>query len=224
MDVTIAILTWPSSDERLTYLAQALAALRQKLTVADDYSVEWMISAETHGVDGSRKERLCELCSLYGVTPRYRAGVPNLGNHLNDVLRHSVAKYVFLSQDDRILRRPLDLTQGLQLLGQYPRLAAASYCMTDGSDYAQSYHGYVHGFGVPAWCATWRVSDVQMLVAPGFIDRFGPYNENLPHGQAERMLNQQLQADGIMSLMSSIIYFDHVGVTSADGSDFLERT
>lgn len=217
--IDIGITVWPSCSERVQYFFIVVESLKRYLYISEEYNVKLIVSVETD--NGTCKSHdLDKWCKENKTIHIRRQGSPDLGANLNEIIRKSTADYIFFLNDDRKLIRRLDLSLGLRLLEEFPKIMSINYCMSPGSAQSMSIFGFFHEFMMPSHSSIWKICDPQLLISRRFIDTVGLFSESCPHGGAEWRMNNRMKKDNLMSLISREIYFNHIGSIKADGSLF----
>jgi len=205
--VEIAIMAWPVCYERLAYLCETIDALKSNLTGECEF--RWSCNAESSPQGelwfGNELE---EISIIAGLQLTWRKGLPDLGSNINETFRRSTSDYIFLCQEDRVLNKPLDLTNSVELLEKYPKIAAVWY---DWLPPGNSSWGKIGEFWLNSPTSIWLIADREMLIRRSFTRRFGLWLEGKPLGIAEMEMNRRMKRFCTTVAHPKEVYFDHRG-------------
>jgi hypothetical protein len=210
------MVSWPNHPRRIEYTSTILDVLSEKLN-ARDYMMRFYMSAETqrdpdHTWHGDELEELCE---HYGVVLQWRGEPANLGANMNAAMRMGNGEFIYLQQDDWLLREPLDLSPGADLLEKYNQLDIVRYCWPDSDRMRPTYNGELDGWRTIDPKGKWPYGDDPHLRRRDFMDRWRWYKEGGGHGSASGSVMEMMAAGGALSVVADKVYYAHHGRVSA---------
>jgi hypothetical protein len=207
MDVVVT--AWPKFLARVEYLDRCLASLKKYLTV--DQQVRWLCSLESQQVRPALRQLAERVVAKHGFEPLWHPGPPNLGRHMNWLIKQHLQPFYFYTQEDFELQRPLDLAVGRQLLleGQgCVRYSSAEKLAGLSTDPQRP--GLIR---LPAdW--KWRFSHRAYLGDVSLFRRLGLFFEG---GGQEARMNQQFIRHRVPVWMSQDQPLTHIGEHSVMG-------
>lgn len=206
--VEVAFVIWPKQRERIMYLEKSLRSLREGLT-APGFQIVWTCNAESERVDESWfGDELAELCDREHVGLHWNPCLADLGRNMNCIFERTTADYVFITQDDHVLKRDLDLMPGLILLLRRPRIVSVWY---DWLPHTHSLWGRIGEFRMTSPISQMVLADRGMLLRSNFQDVYGRFREGGPFGVVEMDLNRKLKRLNAMVACSTEPHFDDIG-------------
>lgn len=224
MNLIVGILTWPSSDVRVDYLEECLLGIRKGL-INVEYRV--VISAETDcgRSDPNLVKRVEGLCRRYNTSSvSWRSEeFANQGNNLNcliDLCLMNGADYIFLLDDDCILRGHLCLHSAIELL-EYQEIVTGVFWPCYGPNRGIKFEsaGKLNGdWDIMALSNRYIAHSSQFLVRKDFIDHIGCYIEDQQHGEPEREMNERLKKMKAVIAFKPAVHFEHIGSVRANGT------
>lgn len=108
--ITIAMTSWPKTEERIDYIRRTMKSLEKNL-IAPGYYFKRVLSCEATDVSPENRVRVGAL----GWPVIWREAKPSLGLHLNDLFG-SLDGLVMYIQDDCLLSLPLNIAPGANLI------------------------------------------------------------------------------------------------------------
>ncbi len=218
--IDICMTSWPNHPERIRYTRHVLESLRKNLT-ASRHWLRFNMSAETerdpkHSWHG---EELSALCVAFGVELQWRNAPANLGANMNAAMRVDQRDYpgdfILLQQDDWLLRYPLDLSPGADLLENHSPLDIVRYCWPDSDRMRPTYNGELDGWRTIDPKGKWPYGDDPHLRRRDFMDKWKWYLEGGGHGSASGDLMKLMAKRNALSVVADKVYYAHHGRVSA---------
>jgi len=210
--IDVILSAFPRSMDRVHYMNQTVAALKQRL-VATEHELRWVCGSESQKLDENAKQAQEELCKHQGIEIVYNPGKPALGRNLNHVIGQTNGDYVFYVQDDWILNENIDLAAGVECLERNPDVSYIRY-------FWQQYK--LHG--EPNWIGDEFIALPQQFphqfshnpyLAPRrFYEQIGPFYEKT-NAKNEELVNNKLKGLGLVVGARFPSVFYHVGQVSA---------
>ena len=223
--IDLVITTWINHPARLEFLARTLEALKGNLTAGND-EFNTIVSCESEGMTDEEWGALSAVCGTFPVSRIIRHPEPaNLGAHLNfafALCKNVVRMYV---QDDWVLRRPLDISEGVKLLQRNRHVAMVRYYTVHAKFSAADVDGWpeidLRGFG--------PYGDNPLLAHRRWLKKTGWFKEGGDPGFHEVQMGSQLRNSGLKAVAPIEVadharsgatrigdyYFRHIGNISA---------
>lgn len=214
--IDIAMVSWPNHPARIKYTRTVLEALRENL-IASSHELRFYLSAETqrdprHSWHG---DELVALCTQFNVYLEWHGEPANLGANMNAAMRLGVGEFVYLQQDDWLLRYPLDLSPGADLLEKHNQLDIVRYCWPDNDRMRPTYNGELEGWRTIAPKGKWPYGDDPHLRRRDFMQKWRWYLEGGGHGSASASVMKMMAQGGALSVVADKVYYQHHGYVSA---------
>ncbi len=214
--IDICMTSWPNHPERIKYTRTILEALRDNL-IASSHELRFYMSAERqrdpkhtfHSVE------LVELCDRFNVELQWHEAPANLGANMNAAMRMGTGEFILLQQDDWLLKYPLDLSLGADLLERYNQLDIVRYCWPDNDQMRPTYNGELDGWRTIDPKGKWPYGDDPHLRRRDFMDRWRWYKEGGGHGTASGSVMHMMAKGGALSVVADKVYYAHQGYVSA---------
>lgn len=218
--IDIAMTSWPNHPKRVEYFAETIEACRKLLT-ASGHQLRYYCSAES---ERDPKATWCggaliNLCADNNVDLSWRRPPANLGANMNAAMRMGHGPFIFLQQDDWRLDMPLDLTPGATLLGDHPELDIVRYSWPQQERMAPTLRSTVDGWRKIDVRGRWPYGDDPHLRRRDFMDRWGWYYDQGPHGSASGTLMRKLVDGSAVIVVAENCYYRHFGYVSANITD-----
>lgn len=127
--IDIAMIAWPRTAERLGYMEETLASIREKVT-ASRHRIVMRVSLEMFDVRGDYFTAARRICAKYDAEPRWRAKPASLGGNMNDALMLGHGDFILLTQDDWPWVESVDLSDDadwLERAGDYALIRYATF-------------------------------------------------------------------------------------------------
>lgn len=220
--IDLVLVTWPNHPSRLAYFGDCINLLKKHLT-ASEHEIRWLCSAESER-DSTKPwqgDELEALCRQHGIALKWREGKAGLGENMNAALRLCTAPLIFLVQDDFYLNGPLDLSLGADYLTEHVEVDLLRYSWP--GDDRVTLVDVPDGTRRFDLDGGWPYGDDPHLRRPDFMERWGWYLENVPHGVSEGDMVHRLIAGGANIAAADRIYFGHGGAVTAVIDDPRER-
>ena len=214
--IDVAMVSWPNHPKRIVYLTHVLDALR-KMFSAGEHELRWYCSAETQRDPKSswHGDELEALCKSHGITLAWRDARANLGANMNAAMRMGSGEFVYLQQDDWLLRYPLDISPGANLLTRHLELDMVRYSWPDGDDMRPTFVDGPEGWRKIDPKGKWPYGDDPHLRRRDFMDQWGWYREGGGHGTASSGLMKTMARGSARIVAADRAYYEHHGFVSA---------
>ncbi len=214
--IDICMTSWPNHPERIKYTRTVLEALRDNL-IASSHALRLYMSAETqrdpkHTWHG---RELVDLCEAFNVTMEWRDEPANLGANMNAAMRMGSGDFILLQQDDWLLKEPLDLSPGADLLEKHRQLDIVRYSWPDNDRMRPTYNGELDGWRTIDPKGRWPYGDDPHLRRRDFMEKWRWYKEGGGHGSASSNLMQMMIDHNAVSVVADKVYYAHHGRVSA---------
>lgn len=214
--IDVAMVSWPNHPRRIEYVETILEALTEKLS-ASGHILRYFMSAEMqldpdHTWHGDELEKLCE---HYGIVLQWRGPPANLGANMNAAMRMGTGDFIYLQQDDWLLREPLDLSPGADLLDKYYQLDIVRYSWPDSDAMRPTFNGDIEGWRTIDPKGKWPYGDDPHLRRRDFMERWCWYKEGDIHGSASGSVMEVMADGGALSVVADKVYYEHHGRVSA---------
>jgi glycosyltransferase involved in cell wall biosynthesis len=199
--IDIVVITY----DRVAEISKTITAIEKYLIYPRD-KVRYLIADDA--TPGDYHQRLDALPIFKHIRHEYVPAERNLGwgGNANRALRYSSAEFVYFTEDDYVLRRPLDLRAGVATMMVKPEIGMLRYRGTAGSHVI--YHGmeadikafsdeffFQSGVGLEGRIdyllldsgspTLWLYSNGPHLRRKSFVDHYGYYPEGLKLGATE---------------------------------------
>lgn len=206
----VVLVTWPNHPERMGYFRENALCLRDNLT-ATGYDIVLKASAETqrdpdcpwHG------DELEAFCRDQSIQLHWRTDCKaGLGENMNHAMSLASSDVFLLVQDDWILDRPLDLGPGADFLTGRPDVAMIRYSWPGD---LPTFLDMPDGWRRLDLEGRWPYGDDPSLRRRDFMERYGGYAENVPHGTSEGRMLRSLVAAGADIRANAVCCFRHAG-------------
>lgn len=211
--IDVAITAWPNHPKRLEYFRTVVKALRDKLT-ASRHELRYHCSAESE-VDPAHSwhgPELCHICDEEEISLSWREGPASLGGNMNAALRLCTAPTIFLVQDDWLLLRPLDLSDGADYLTANSDVDLIRYSWPGNLTHFIGCRG---GWPIVDFADGWTYGDDPHLRRQDFMQKHGWYIEGGPHGRSEGDMLYRLRRAQATILASNELYFGTIGAVAS---------
>ena len=223
--VDVCLVTWPNHPKRWEYFQETVRVLKSRLR-ATYHGLRYYCSAESerdprHEWFG---DRLVSFCFEQEIELRWRHGQANLGANMNAALRLGESDTIFLVQDDWLLLRDLDLSDGVDFM-EAGKADLLRYYFPDVDHMRPTFYEHEDD----GWLrihhdSTWLYGDDPHLRRRDFMGTFGWYFEGGGHASASATMMRHLrvlQAD--IAVAHPISCFRHFGDVTAVLDDQRER-
>ena len=225
--IDVAMTSWPNHPDRLVYFRQIVDA-HQKFLTASRHTLRFYCSAESER-DPARSwhgDELHDLCAERDITLTWRDEPANLGANMNAALAMCSASTILLQQDDWLLVRPLDVSDGADFLLANRRVDLLRYSWPEDPAMLPTFveqPSWPHGYRQVDTAGRWPYGDDPHLRRPDFFDRFGWYYEGGRHGTASGTLMRYLVKRRATIAADAAVSFRHCGAVSAVVNDHRKR-
>lgn len=214
--IDVTMVSWPNHPRRIEYVETILEALTEKLS-ASGHILRYYMMSETqrdpeHTWHGDELEKLCE---HYGIVLDWRQGPANLGANMNAAMKMGTGDFIYLQQDDWLLREPFDLSPGADLLEKYYQLDIVRYSWPDDDAMRPTFNGTLDGWRTIDPKGKWPYGDDPHLRRRDFMERWCWYKEGGGHGSASGSVMKAMAAGGAISVVADKVYYEHHGRVSA---------
>ena len=215
-DMDIAISTWPNAPFRFDYFVKTIEALRKNLT-ASRHSIRYVCSAETERDPQFTwmGHELTEFCAASQIELHWRHATPNLGANMNATLRLCNAPAIWTQQDDWLLLRPVDASDGIDFILNHREFDLLRYSYPDVDRMRPRFHPAPDGFREVDRNSTWFYGDDPHIRRADFMDVRGWYLEGGVHASASQDLMRRLKQQRARIAVTDQCYFQHFGQTSS---------
>ena len=240
--IDVAMTSWPNHPDRLVYFRKIVDAHRDFLT-ASRHALRFYCSAESerdpaHPWCG---DELHDLCAERDITLTWRDEPANLGANMNAAMMMCTGSTILLQQDDWLLRRPLDLSDGADFLLAPGHLSVVDSPIGDSPFLRPDLLRYSwpedpamlptfieqprwpHGYRQIDTGGLWPYGDDPHLRRQDFFDRYGWYFEGGRHGTASGSLMRYLVKRQATIAADACVSFKHCGAVSAVIHDHRKR-
>lgn len=221
--IDLLITTWLFPPIRFVFLWRTLRALDANLRHTG-YELSTIVSAENESTSAVCRQTLTEFCNDRGARLIWHKGEPNLGSHLNFAFGECPSDLRFYVQDDWLLKVPIDIGPGADLLESDADIAMvryyASHCRF--ADMDDQWSTTVYGTPSP-------YGDNPLLAHRRWLDKVGEFKIGNTPGHHEVKMGTQLKNSGLKVAVprelaefaktqfktKGNLYFEHIGDTSA---------
>jgi len=206
--ITIAMTAWPKTDHRIACLASTLASLDGLIG-----KYERLISCESKDVTATRRAAVERL----GARVVWRDAKPNLGTHLNEVMRCISTSHVLYVQDDTPLLKKyagtVDAYLGAEVIDRtgavFVRYWHNSKVLTTGDEVLEGNDRF-KWINVDA--TRYVYSDRPFLARADYLGASGPYTDGGANGRGhEDAMNETMKSLNLGYMVRSVPCFGHIG-------------
>lgn len=175
--IDVAITSWPNSPHRLHYFKTVAGALLDGLS-ATRYGLRFLCSAESHPLPDHKwcGNELEAFCASNGVELHWRDKPPSMGGNSNDLLTLCTAPFVLFMQDDWLLKTPLDLSDGADLMEGNGSIDLIRYCFGQGR-HKPEFTTHPDGWRRFILAAPWPYGMDPHLLPGTFSEKWGPFHD-----------------------------------------------
>lgn len=118
--ISVGLITWPKSPERIGYFVRTLAALRAGILDPPE-TISYFASAESEGIDEATRCRFEQACDHADVELYWHHPPASIGANWNNVVDRNRSPFLFMVQDDWLLTRPVLLANLADFLDAHTR-------------------------------------------------------------------------------------------------------
>jgi len=208
--VDIALVTWPNRPARLAYFERTVLTLKANLT-ATGHTVRWLCSSESER-DPDREwcgEGLAAFCERYEIELSWRDGPASPGGNMNRAMQLGCGDVILLHQDDWLLRQPLDIGPGVDLLLANRDVDLVRYSFPQNEKQRPTLVPWQSGWVKFDLQGQWPYGDDPHLRRRDALDKWGLYAEN--KGFAEGDFLRRLVAGNALIVGPGVSYYAHCG-------------
>ena len=175
--IDVAITAWPNCARRLHYFKKVATALLGGLT-ASRHELRFLCSAESHHLPGEewRGEKLTQFCDANGIQLFWRNKPPSMGGNCNDIIGHCAAPLILMMQDDWLLKTPLDLSDGADLMLADTSIDIVRYSYGQGASKPE-FTEHPDGWKRFILTAPWPYGMDPHMIRGTFADTWGPFHD-----------------------------------------------
>jgi len=208
-DICIAIVTWPTHPARLRYFIRCISAVVRDVT-ATRHSISYVCSSESEEDPRAQwcGRELETAADVLGIEVYWREPPAHLGRNMNAAFRLGCerGRYVLMMQDDWMLRYPLDLSPGIDLLDKHDDVDVVRYSFPPETMGLRT-DGKLHGWAKVDVHGNWPYGDDPHIRRHSFGDRFSLHKEEGPHGISDPYLNGLYRKNNAQVVLADRRYF-----------------
>ncbi len=210
-DIDIAITSWPNCPRRLGYFTAVVEGLLEKLR-ASRHSLRYVVSAETQPLPGEQwcGDELAAFCELHDVLLHWRNKPPSMGGNCNDIIGLCDAPLIFMQQDDWLIRDPLDLSPGADLMLSHDAVDITRYCYGQGPN-PPEFTDNPDGWRRFLLASPWPYGMDPHMIRRTFCETWGPFYDEANSVACEGDMLWRLVNGKATVVAADHSYFHHRG-------------
>lgn len=224
VDLSVCVVTWPRSPERVAYLRRTLEAIKRNALDCKQFTSEIVISTESDGVFGDLFDELSRVFLDFDVAvmKSRKDRRPCLGANMNQALSLGTGRYLLLLQDDWILNTTVNFAPFIHYLDEHPACGLVRLGWSENPVHTMIGPTVRHRFED---CTDIRVVDPRSAYFYGdqpnirrrtWIQDFGgAFVESGNLGLPEVELTGRLKESRLQVVCACRNYFDHCGEVSS---------
>ena len=216
--IEVAITSWPNSPRRLHYFKTVAGALLDGLS-ASRHKLRFLCSSESHPLPGEQwcGDELAGFCAANAIELHWRDKPPSMGGNCNDLLALCRAPFILMMQDDWLLKAPLDLSDGADLMRDDPTIDMIRYSYGQGS-HKPEFDEYRDDWRQFRLHSPWPYGMDPHMIRGTFVEKWGPFHAEPNSVACEGDMLWRLVGGNARILAADRQYFYHRGQAGGIGN------